>query len=53
MWWRARANDAAGKPGNWSAIRRFVPSTLNKRQSRSDQPSTSPAFPRVLQFASA
>src|SRR5207253_5378834 len=19
MWWRARANDAAGKPGNWSA----------------------------------
>jgi hypothetical protein len=23
MWWRARANDASGKPGNWSAIRRF------------------------------
>jgi hypothetical protein len=23
MWWRARANDASGKPGNWSAVRRF------------------------------
>src|SRR4029450_11023689 len=23
MWWRARANDASGKPGSWSAIRRF------------------------------
>jgi hypothetical protein len=23
MWWRARANDASGKPGNWSPIRRF------------------------------
>jgi hypothetical protein len=23
MWWRARANDASGKPGNWSSIRRF------------------------------
>lgn len=23
MWWRARANDASGKAGNWSAIRRF------------------------------
>ena len=23
MWFRARANDASGNPGNWSAIRRF------------------------------
>jgi hypothetical protein len=23
MWWRARANDASGSPGNWSSIRRF------------------------------
>ena len=23
MWWRARANDASGKAGNWSAVRRF------------------------------
>jgi hypothetical protein len=23
MWWRVRANDASGKPGIWSAIRRF------------------------------
>jgi hypothetical protein len=23
MWWRARANDASGKAGSWSAIRRF------------------------------
>ena len=23
MWWRARANDASGNPGNWSGIRRF------------------------------
>ncbi len=23
MWWRARANDTSGKPGNWSSIRRF------------------------------
>jgi hypothetical protein len=23
MWWRARANDAAGTPGAWSATRRF------------------------------
>jgi hypothetical protein len=23
MWWRARANDTAGKPGSWSSIRRF------------------------------
>jgi hypothetical protein len=23
MWWRARANDSAGNPGNWSSVRRF------------------------------
>ncbi len=23
MWWRVRANDAAGNPGAWSAVRRF------------------------------
>jgi hypothetical protein len=23
MWWRVRANDGAGSPGNWSAVRRF------------------------------
>jgi hypothetical protein len=23
MWWRARANDASGNPGNWSSVRRF------------------------------
>ena len=23
MWWRARANDSSGRPGNWSAARRF------------------------------
>jgi hypothetical protein len=23
MWWRARANDAAGNPGSWSSVRRF------------------------------
>jgi hypothetical protein len=23
MWWRVRANDASGKAGTWSAIRRF------------------------------
>jgi hypothetical protein len=23
MWWRVRANNAAGTPGNWSAARRF------------------------------
>jgi hypothetical protein len=23
MWWRVRANDASGAPGNWSAVRRF------------------------------
>lgn len=23
MWWRVRANDASGNPGNWSSIRRF------------------------------
>jgi hypothetical protein len=23
MWWRARANDASGTPGAWSAVRRF------------------------------
>ena len=23
MWWRVRANDTSGNPGNWSAIRRF------------------------------
>jgi hypothetical protein len=23
MWWRARANDASGNPGNWSPSRRF------------------------------
>jgi hypothetical protein len=23
MWWRARANNASGSPGNWSSIRRF------------------------------
>jgi hypothetical protein len=23
MWWRVRANNASGVPGNWSAARRF------------------------------
>ena len=23
MWFRVRANDAAGNPGNWSTVRRF------------------------------
>jgi hypothetical protein len=23
MWWRVRANDSAGNPGNWSSSRRF------------------------------
>jgi hypothetical protein len=23
MWWRVRANDSAGNPGNWSSVRRF------------------------------
>jgi len=23
MWWRVRANDASGNPGNWSSSRRF------------------------------
>ncbi|HEV3485119.1 MAG TPA: hypothetical protein VG106_06910 [Vicinamibacterales bacterium] len=23
MWWRVRANDAAGNPGAWSGVRRF------------------------------
>ncbi|MCI0535197.1 MAG: hypothetical protein L0Z50_08210 [Verrucomicrobiales bacterium] len=23
MWWRARANEASGNPGNWSPVRRF------------------------------
>jgi Beta-propeller repeat len=23
MWWRVRANDASGAPGNWSPVRRF------------------------------
>jgi len=23
MWWRVRANDASGNPGNWSSPRRF------------------------------
>jgi len=23
MWFRARANDASGNPGNWSTVRRF------------------------------
>jgi hypothetical protein len=23
MWWRVRANDAAGNPGSWSSVRRF------------------------------
>jgi hypothetical protein len=23
MWWRARANDGSGNPGNWSSVRRF------------------------------
>jgi hypothetical protein len=23
MWWRVRANDASGNPGNWSSARRF------------------------------
>jgi hypothetical protein len=23
MWWRVRANDAFGNPGNWSSVRRF------------------------------
>jgi hypothetical protein len=23
MWWRVRANDASGNPGNWSFVRRF------------------------------
>ncbi len=23
MWWRVRANDSAGNPGNWSSTRRF------------------------------
>jgi hypothetical protein len=24
MWWRVRANDAAGAPGAWSSVRRFA-----------------------------
>jgi hypothetical protein len=23
VWWRVRANDASGNPGNWSTVRRF------------------------------
>jgi hypothetical protein len=23
MWWRVRANNTAGNPGSWSAVRRF------------------------------
>ena len=23
MWWRVRANNASGSPGNWSSVRRF------------------------------